>query len=177
MKVSFGGTYFVNEKSGITRNQRCINFLIKSAFAQEEDYYTSYSDKSKTVEKLLEEKKGADILVKNKADGTVDLEVICRYFNDDFDDVHMLAHNGYVPYALNGKSRLQKKNIKLNENIDIRSSIKKVQKSLDNFALKCRAYAMASDTEKNNLLAEKHEILLEKELAELERKGYFRDKF
>ena len=170
MQVNFGRT-IVKHEVGVRPNryQNRVNDIILDTFGIPQDEWSVKESENTRIEKLLEDKKGADVLIKNKADGSVDLEVRCKYYDETFIDVPMSSNKGYVPYDTKGKSRLQIKNIKL----DDKNSLAKVQKDIDSFALKCRAYAMSPETKKNILLEEKHEILLEKELVELENKGLF----
>ena len=168
MQVNFGRT-IVKHEFGVRPNryQTRVNDIILDTFGIPQDEWSAKESENTRIEKLLEDKKGADVLIKNKADGSVDLEVRCEYFDPAITNIPMSTDKGYIPYDTKGKSRLQIKNIILNDE----KSLDKIKKNIGNFALKCRAYAMSTDTKKNTLLAAKHEILREKELAKLERKG------
>ena len=168
MQVNFGRT-IVKHEFGVRPNryQTRVNDIILDTFGIPQDEWSAKESENTRIEKLLEDKKGADVLIKNKADGSVDLELRCDYIEPVISLFPMSTDKGYIPYDTKGKSQLQIKNIKLND----KNSLAKIKKNIVNFALKCRAYAMLPDTEKNTLLAEKHEILRAKELVELERKG------
>ena len=140
MNVSFGAIRTFYESPHLTVKQSCINHAIKSAFAQEDN---PYSENHKTIETLLEDNKDADVFIKNKDDGSVDLEIRKNAIGD---------FQGFVPYSIQGTRRLRKLNIKLPDTS--RKSLMDLGRNLDRFALQCRAYALTPDTPKNRNLAE-----------------------
>ena len=174
MQVSFGKFYEINETQTPTRSQWYLNHVIRNAFAQEEDCYAPYSDKCKTVDKLLEEKKEADVIIKNKKDGSVDVEIRRLYSNPDVDEIDLIHNRGYIPFDVRGKQKLKKTNLRLDLSGDFRASMENAQNKMDDFALKCRAYALKADNDKNKLLDEKYEAALERKLERLKKKGFIR---
>ncbi len=173
MQVSFGQFYEINEIPKTTMSQRYLNYVIKDAFAQEEDYYSTDLNKCRTVESLLEDEKEADILIKNKKDGSVDVEIRRLYSNHDVEKFDFIHNKGYIPFDLGGKQKLKKTNLRLDLSKDFRTSMQNVQNKMDDFAIKCRAYALAPDNDKNKLLDARYEAALERKLEKLKKNGAF----
>lgn len=166
MKVSFGQTYVINEGVCATREQYYIDEIARAAFEQVKDPYSDNPNEYKKTGTLLEEKKGADVFIKNKKDGSVSVEVRQLSLLDD-KTVEPKEYSGFIPFDAKDRSTLQKHGITLDISggrKEVRKAIMNLGKRLDNFAQKCREYALAPDTKKNQRLAKNYEANVEKTL-------------
>ncbi len=169
MKVSFGKTYIVNESGCPTKAQKYVDRIAYAAFLQNKK---TNSDERKSIETLLEEKKGADVFIKNKSNGTVSVEV--RQSCSEPNVPLWFANPGFIPYDAKGNLTLEKHNIilKISGNREeIKNAVEHLGDELDNFAQKAREYALKPENKLNKKLSEKNEIFMERKLFAAEQSG------
>ena len=174
MQISFGQTYIVNECKNPSREQSYIDRIACAAFAQEKKLYSENPRRYKTTEALLEEYKNADVFIKNKADGTVSVEV--RKNNSSPNGPLWITNPGFIPYDAKGNEKLERHNLTLNiegSRKEVQASVGNLGQQLDYFAQKAREYAISPETKLNKELAERNEIYMGNKIHAAELSGVF----
>ena len=119
------------------------------------------------LEEYMKDRKNADIFIKNKKDGTVDLEIRQDAYdpNGDFGSKYL----GFIPYDVKGKEKLKLPGIRC-ELLAVSTDYEKTfNKSLEKFVKKCEKYVKTPETERNINLSKENDILWEKHLIKTDR--------
>ena len=125
-----------------------FGMVIKDSFGIPKQPYSDETSMNTPVERLLFNEKGADIFVKNKKDGNIDIEVRkMTNFNahDEKDWLKVFSDDGFIPYDTKGKRKL-KMTLNLTKPMTI-------IRNINTFVERCRDYAVKPESRKNLNLA------------------------